>query len=446
MRKVTTGQLFRPRADDWNAFIDAAEAHRRDRLAFGAGGDSRGFRDGTVQVHNTTSHDWPHLSVVWLGGLVDPPVDEPSENRFQTTLTLPLFELQYAWQGTSGGFAILQEPLPQGRVGAARVNGITPVQVTVSDESHRCARPDMDEYYTPMVSDHWGPCRIIWKESGTGRVWAVVAFSDRPDAPWRLGVAWDATASEWTVSASGWPLPPWLQWAGASASSCTIPGGDLAGIVYVQCTRTPAMRGWWMTPPSTGTIRLIADISGSTPHLNHAATLNPPTTGGGANLPCELLYLPVAEFSGSADGTYTLTPRYDLGETPGSFEAFRTWMSMGIQIQHGQSGGDVFVRLSESSAMSFTRYLDDDVGWTFYPYGSAIPSGTFTPESPAGFGQIHQLHCDESGRWTHDSVHSDGTFIHVRPRMFTYSHDGHGNLLQAIPTRGPTVIRTRYPM
>jgi len=78
-----------------------------------------------------------------------------------------------------GRFAVLLEPIPAGSLGLATVAGLCHVQVDVSDEGQVWADVK-DADAASLESGETGTARILWKESGTGVVWAVVLLGASP--------------------------------------------------------------------------------------------------------------------------------------------------------------------------------------------------------------------------------------------------------------------------
>jgi len=74
----------------------------------------------------------------------------------------------------NGKFVICAEPIQSGKIGRAYAAGITAAIVNVVDESHTYA--DIDDGQYCLKSAESGTCAILWKESGTGQLLAIVRF------------------------------------------------------------------------------------------------------------------------------------------------------------------------------------------------------------------------------------------------------------------------------
>lgn len=76
--------------------------------------------------------------------------------------------------------AILLEPIIFNRIGQAVVDGVVPVQIDVTDSTHKYATATVGvySYLTSSSKPNRGSARILWKESGTGTKWAIVRLGD----------------------------------------------------------------------------------------------------------------------------------------------------------------------------------------------------------------------------------------------------------------------------
>jgi hypothetical protein len=165
MNKVTTGQRFKPQANTWNSFIDAAVYVKQRQADLSSQTPNRDTKSGVVLVRNGTDQDLAQFTVVSLGDLVIKPEDNEQEFRNN----LPIFEL--IMDEISNPFGILQRPIKKNHCGLAMISGITPVKINVESEEHEFAELDEDG----LKSSDSGSIRILWKESGTdGNKWAVI--------------------------------------------------------------------------------------------------------------------------------------------------------------------------------------------------------------------------------------------------------------------------------
>jgi hypothetical protein len=184
LKKVASGQSFRPRADDWNAFVDAALDCRQRRNSFGARSMLGTYRQGIVLVRNKTGADQDQFSALWIDDLAVRPDDPDGEQRFRTAgpvVDVKLFADIAAANRHECRYVVLQEPLKDGKVGHAMLFGVSPAKLDIPVEAHDYADPN--PALSAKLRTGWsGSCRILWKQTGIGEKWALVHFpvSDAP--------------------------------------------------------------------------------------------------------------------------------------------------------------------------------------------------------------------------------------------------------------------------
>jgi len=171
LKKVQSGERFRIPPAAYNAFVDAALDYQQRKQNSGArtGGS---VPRGTIYVRNQSGAAVGRFAV--LG--IDSPSILPSvsEEGFQNHLILdgvaPVV-------GThEGRFVITAEPIAAGEMGQGYASGVCQVQVDVGDEDHQFADiTDADP--TKLTSGTSGAAQILWKEAGTGTVWAIVRLA-----------------------------------------------------------------------------------------------------------------------------------------------------------------------------------------------------------------------------------------------------------------------------
>ena len=167
LKKVQSGERFRIPPAAYNAFVDAALDYQQRRQNSGAGTGGSAPR-GTVYVRNESGADVGRFAV--LG--IDAPSVLPSisEEGFQEHLILD--GVTPAAGTHEGRFVIMAEPIAAGEIGQAYASGVCQVQVNVADEAHEYA-DIADGDAAELASGSSGAC-ILWKEPGTGTVWAIV--------------------------------------------------------------------------------------------------------------------------------------------------------------------------------------------------------------------------------------------------------------------------------
>jgi hypothetical protein len=167
--KVNPGDGFVIRAATWNAFVDAARAHRKNEAGRAGAGlpTPDPLTPGcTVLVKNATGSTLPAWSTVKLGS----PVVDAATYPYRVS-DQPVFPATTP-DGSDIPFAVTEEPIRDGKLGRAVVLGVAVADVSVSDSGHGYAAPASSSLV--LASGTSGPARIIWKESGTGTLKAVV--------------------------------------------------------------------------------------------------------------------------------------------------------------------------------------------------------------------------------------------------------------------------------
>lgn len=217
-KKTQAGQKLDISAKAYNAFVDAALANQtRSNVGASAGAGRQHL--GNVLIQNKTGSDLAEFAVVGLGD----PIFEPTDAAKTAT-----FKAQVGFEGDTpatashtGKFAILLEPIADDNIGIARVSGLCPVKIDITDTDHAFA--DIDNSETGNLNSATsGAAQILWAESGTGVKWAVV----------RLGAP--------VQSSSMFAVLVWRD------------GGTTDGSKTTQCNRTYKVRTRDATGPDTG--------------------------------------------------------------------------------------------------------------------------------------------------------------------------------------------------
>ncbi|MDX9981782.1 MAG: hypothetical protein RBU25_17305 [Lentisphaeria bacterium] len=167
LKKVGRGQRFRPAAGDWNAFVDAALAHRAGLLDVASGQAARTSQPCLVRVRNDAEADLDQFAPVILDDILISFADNEAEFRSRP----PVFKaVAPSSENLDLPLAIVQQPLKDGETGRALVCGVTPAQVNIASEGHRSVELAAEG----LKSADSGPARILWKAPGTGLQWAIV--------------------------------------------------------------------------------------------------------------------------------------------------------------------------------------------------------------------------------------------------------------------------------
>jgi len=125
-----------------------------------------------VRVLNNSGSNRDKLDILGIDGPLFTPTE--SVSGFQRE---PAFTCVTPTADHAGRFVILAEPIPDGKIGRACISGAVPVKVYVNDEDDGFADVKASDA-TQLDSSTSGTAKILWKESGTGQVYAVVRLAD----------------------------------------------------------------------------------------------------------------------------------------------------------------------------------------------------------------------------------------------------------------------------
>jgi hypothetical protein len=274
--RVSRGAPLAIRADTWNALLDAARAYSGGKLPGAAVGKlvADVAPSVTVLVRNDTGGalSWP--AVLALGDPEISAVDYPHEVQRQ-----PLFSGD-APASPTDAFALMVEPLADGKIGVGVVAGVAVCEVAVSDAGHAYAVPETGET-ARLASAPFGPAKIVWKESGTGNKRAVVIVGqggsgDEFDAEITggsdaAGYSWKRVeltgANTWTDATEPAPLTGTNDaYRMPSASSSNLPAIPAGQVVPIRPSPTLAgkfeIRAWGGRQSSAGTVGpFLTDVS-----------------------------------------------------------------------------------------------------------------------------------------------------------------------------------------
>ena len=177
--KVKRGQKIIFRAEHWNAFADTANAHLARQFGQAAGELRFPPSAITVPVKNVSFADRGRFEVLGIEDVLFDPTDD--EDAF---LREP-----FAFEGRkpdeddhAGRFVILVGPVKANKIGRAFIQGLTPVKVEVTDETHTYADV-LDQSCAKLASRQHGSAKILWKQPGVGEKWAVVLLGVAPSRP-----------------------------------------------------------------------------------------------------------------------------------------------------------------------------------------------------------------------------------------------------------------------
>jgi len=171
---VKGGDRLEIRAPVWNKMLDAARGHQARQHSTGST-PGQDFRGVPVLIKNNSGYDRSQYDILGISGVVFAATDDGFKQRIVLTGVTP------AADSHEGKFAVLAEPIGDGDIGPAIVDGMTICQVDITDTTHEYA-DIADGDAAQLTSAKSGPVQILWIESGTGTKWAVVRIGPKPPA------------------------------------------------------------------------------------------------------------------------------------------------------------------------------------------------------------------------------------------------------------------------
>lgn len=143
--------------------MDAAKAHVARQ--FSQAETPRTSHDGTILVRNDTGDALPRFGVAAITGpIVDPDV---SEREFCAQVAVSV-----GMPADGGDYVITTDPIPAGKYGRARIDGVSHARVDMADASHMYAAPSDGEVAALASGASGSP--ILWVAPGLGEQWAIV--------------------------------------------------------------------------------------------------------------------------------------------------------------------------------------------------------------------------------------------------------------------------------
>jgi len=171
-----TGPLKIPAAT-FNTFVDSARDYLQRRQSQGGRATPSARDSGIVLVRNDSGSDVGRFAV--LG--IDSPVITPTDNADEFKNRVALAGVTPTEASHWGAFVVTLEPIAAGEIGRACAAGVCPAKVYVTDTTHAFADVS-DGQAGYLASAETGAAQILWRETGTGEVWAIVRLGV-PAAP-----------------------------------------------------------------------------------------------------------------------------------------------------------------------------------------------------------------------------------------------------------------------
>jgi hypothetical protein len=372
LQPVSPGQPLRFSAGDINACFEAARAHR-ERLLRQEDIATSLPQSGIVMVKNNTANDREILEVLAIDAPLILPTESLGEFRGRVALSCILPGATHA-----GRYAILQEPIPAGKIGRAMVIGVTPALLDVTAESDRFAEV-VSTVATSLKTGTTGSARILWKESGTGAKKGVVMLTGEPGGAavihtaaanptadddtgdgYVVGTIWINTttdaafiATDVTATAAAWTAVGGVSVHTAAANpAVTDDSGDgyTIGTIWVN-TSTDAT---FIASDVTAGAAVWTAVGGASP-VKRAKFVTKLTSGTSYTVPSTYAAYMFVLIGGGGGGGEETTATYgmDLAEYSGGGSA-RIYMQA-----HGGGGGGgetVIIRWVNTAAVSSLTY------------------------------------------------------------------------------------------
>lgn len=180
LEKKVSGQSFEIFAREWNDIADTVKFVEDRQQNSGGENNLNPIKTGEVWVENKSAGALNQGAIVALQDLSIIPTNATEQLEFLANI--PALEAKKFSQITAADIwktplAILKNGLDTDEIGKAFFWGIVPTLVDVTDEDHIFCRP-IETTLNELTSDFSGPCRILWKASGTGTKEAVVLLQD----------------------------------------------------------------------------------------------------------------------------------------------------------------------------------------------------------------------------------------------------------------------------
>lgn len=173
LKKVRPGERIEIPAEAWNLLIDAARA-QRNTPGNGEGNPISFVREQTkIFVRNNSGSTVLRYGILALTGVVISPSDNLDQFKEQAT-----FEGDAPTDSTPAGlWCVALEPIRDGEIGLAAIDGIVPVQLSVPGSLGAFAIV-LDADTTTLGTSDTGDARILWAEASGSTRWGLIRLGD----------------------------------------------------------------------------------------------------------------------------------------------------------------------------------------------------------------------------------------------------------------------------
>jgi len=175
--KVKRGDRIVFRADHWNTFADAANAHIERQLGRGALPRTDAWRPNVaLRVRNITGSDQGRGAVLGIWQ----PVFHPATAEDAFCGEMVIDGRVPDEDADIGRFVVLLGPVPAGKIGYGAVAGVAPVRINVEAEDEDRFADICDGVTDYLTTGPSGSAFVLWREKQysppptTGEQWAYV--------------------------------------------------------------------------------------------------------------------------------------------------------------------------------------------------------------------------------------------------------------------------------
>ncbi len=159
----------------WNAFVEAARYTKGQRQSLGRSATRDVPQTGIVRVKNCSGEDRDRFDVLGIDEVFPQPSDNPSAFKAGPVLhgVTPNKEKH------CGRFVILLEPVKSDGIVSACIAGLTVARINIEEDEDWIQSADIaDGEASELKAKVQGSAKILWREEGSGTVWAVVRLSN----------------------------------------------------------------------------------------------------------------------------------------------------------------------------------------------------------------------------------------------------------------------------
>lgn len=171
LKKVKAGDRLRIPANAYNAFVDAAQAHRGRQHETGRDSVPQPYQAGVVSIRNDSGADRERFDILSISGTLITPTENDDAFKGRPFLTGALPADAY-----KGRFAVLLDAIPTGEIGRACVSGVCVVQVEMGNEDHAFAEAKIGDA-TMLQSAVGGAAKLLWIEPVGERTIGNIAWT-----------------------------------------------------------------------------------------------------------------------------------------------------------------------------------------------------------------------------------------------------------------------------